>query len=217
MFANEYVDKNMALVITLPNMSSRHKRFPSDAMNKKYTVDKTIRDGKYGLIGNGVKRDTAYSSRDSSWYRIFAVQNCVHEDLRPEFVLFDPDSKKVKVAYFGEPKGMDDLVNDWCLDNPAASLYYQAPEILFNGSSKVVDIYINWDQKLGSQFLILFNKLENFSYSVLGESKLEVYGKIEITIDGLLTLSKNFDYKDLTKEFSSLEPTGVDLISISLI
>ncbi|KAJ0095007.1 hypothetical protein Patl1_15320 [Pistacia atlantica] len=48
---------------------------------------------------------------------------------------------------------------------------------------------------------------------VLGEPKPEVYDKIEITTDGLLTLSKNFDYKDLTKTFPGLEPAGIDLIS----
>ncbi|KAJ0037522.1 hypothetical protein Pint_22257 [Pistacia integerrima] len=148
-----------ASVIALPNMSSMRKRFPSDEMNKKYTVDKTFRDSKYGLIRNGVERDTGRCLRtetdDTFLYLVFEnlpwdlddfgrgqakienqvsikhilqgilhgieylrSQNCVHEDLRPEFVLFDPDSKRVKVAYFGEPKSMDDLVNDWCLDNP---------------------------------------------------------------------------------------------------
>ncbi|XP_031268823.1 cell division control protein 2 homolog [Pistacia vera] len=298
---------SVALVITLPNMASMRKRFPSDAMNKKYTVDKTFRDSKYGLIRNGVERDTGRlvafkfieksneleelpnlespslitretskimglnhpnvtrclrtETDDTFLYLVFEnlpwdlddfgrgqakienqvsikhilqgilhgieylrSQNCVHEDLRPEFVLFDPDSKRVKVAYFGEPKSMDDLVNDWCLDNPgealkAASLYYQAPEILFKGSSKVVDMWAVgciFGEMLTGRPLFPSNTwlhiLANI-FRVLGEPKPEVNGKIEITIDGLLTLSKNFDYKDLAKEFPSLEPAGVDLIS----
>ncbi|KAJ0095003.1 hypothetical protein Patl1_15325 [Pistacia atlantica] len=225
----------------------------------------TIRDSKYGLIRNGVERDTVRclgaEIDDTFLYLVFEnlswdlddfgrrqatienqvyikhillgilrgieylrSQNCVHEDLRPEFVLFDPDSKRVKVAYFGEPKSMDDLVSDWCLDNPAvalkaACLYYQAPEILFNGSSKVVDMWAVgciFGEMLTGQPLFRSNTwlhLVASIFGVLGEPKPKVYGKIEITIDGLLTLSKNFDYKDLTKTFPGLEPAGIDLIS----
>ncbi|XP_031286106.1 cell division control protein 2 homolog [Pistacia vera] len=119
---------------------------------------------------------------------------------------------------------MDDLVSDWCLDNPAvalkaACLYYQAPEILFNGSSKVVDMWAVgciFGEMLTGQPLFRSNTwlhLVASIFGVLGEPKPEVYGKIEITADGLLTLSKNFDYKDLTKTFPGLEPAGIDLIS----
>ncbi|KAJ0095275.1 hypothetical protein Patl1_15373 [Pistacia atlantica] len=147
------------------------KRFPSDAINEKYTVDMTIRDSKYGLIRNGVERDTGRclgtEVDDNFLYLVFenlpwdlddfgrrqaTIENQVSIKILTRFLSTmryssrDSSCKRVKVVYFGEPKSMDDLVSDWCLDSPAialkaACLYYQAPEILFNGSSKVVDMW----------------------------------------------------------------------------
>ncbi|XP_031271391.1 cyclin-dependent kinase 1-A-like [Pistacia vera] len=203
-------------------MSSRHKRFPSDAMNKKYTVDKTIRDGKYGLIGNGVERDTGQlvafkfiekSNELGELPNLESPSLITHETSKniglnhpnaTRCLRIEIDDTFLYLVFENLPWDLDDFRRGWLIAIDfdqisfncsiffkgffmavalkAASLYYQAPEKLFNGSSKVVDTWA-----VGCIFgeMLTGRPLFRSNNWVLGEPKPEVYGKIEITIDGL--------------------------------